>query len=140
MYPGNNVRGFTVPGIKIYHVDARLGRFSNSTGDFLGYTDTLNNSGSYPMFAHSNSLEYTADENYKLIHLIEKNGTNTFINGSIASNSTLFRQGETFNPTTTHSSFFYHQVGKFNDQSAIGYSVSVATLTANAVTLTVTKL
>ena len=140
IYPGNNVRGFTVPGIKIYHVDARLGRFSNSTGDFLGYTDTLNNSGSYPMFAHSNSLEYTADENYKLIHLIEKNGTNTFINGSIASNSTLFRQGETFNPTTTHSSFFYHQVGKFNDQSAIGYSVSVATLTANAVTLTVTKL
>ena len=140
IYPGNNVRGFTVPGIKIYHVDARLGRFSNSTGDFLGYTDTLNNSGSYPMFAHSNSLEYTADENYKLIHLLEKNGTNTFINGSIASNSTLFRQGETFNPTTTHSSFFYHQVGKFNDQSAIGYSVSVATLTANAVTLTVTKL
>jgi len=72
--------------------------------------------------------------------LLEKNGTNTFINGAIASDATLFRQGDTFNPTTTHSSFFYHQVGQFNDQSLIGYTVSVATLTANAVTLTVTKL
>jgi hypothetical protein len=140
MYPGNNVRGFTVPGIKIYHVDARLGRFSNSTGDFLGYTDTLNNSGSYPMFAHSNSLEYTVDENYKLLHLLEKNGTNTFIDGEIAKNATLFRQGDSFQPTTTHSNLFYHLGGRFNDQSLIGYSVSVTAVTADAVTLTVTKL
>jgi M6 family metalloprotease-like protein len=140
MYPGNRYRGFTVPGVKIYHVDARLGRFSNSNGEFLGYTDTLNNIGSYPYIAHSNSLQYTQNENYKLIHLIEEGDVNTFIDGDTATNATLFRQGDTFNPTTTHASFFYHQVGRFNDQSLIGYSVSVATLTANAVTLTVTKL
>ena len=139
-YPGNQLQGFTVPGVKIYHVDARLGRYSNSTGSFLGYTDSLNNSGSYPLVAHSNSLQYTENENYKLLHLIEKDGVNTFIDGWTASNDTLFRQGDTFNPTTTHASFFYHQGGRFNDQSLIGYSVSVATLTANAVTLTVTKL
>jgi M6 family metalloprotease-like protein len=140
MYPGNRYRGFTVPGVKIYHVDARLGRFSNSNDEFLGYTDTLNNIGSYPYIAHSNSLQYTQNENYKLIHLIEEGGVNTFIDGDTATNATLFRQGDTFNPTTTHASFFYHQVGRFNDQSLIGYSVSVATLNANAVTLTVTKL
>jgi hypothetical protein len=72
--------------------------------------------------------------------LIEEGGVNTFIDGDTATNATLFRQGDTFNPTTTHASFFYHQVGRFNDQSLIGYSVSVATLNANAVTLTVTKL
>ena len=139
-YPGNLVRGFSVSGVKIYHVDARLGRFSNSTSNFLGYTDTLNNSGSYPMVAHSNSLQYSENENYKLIHLIEKNGVNTFINGKIANNTTLFRQGDTFNPATTHASFFYHQTGRFNDQSLIGYQVNVATLTNQAVTLTVTKI
>jgi M6 family metalloprotease-like protein len=139
-YPGNNVRGFNVSGVKIYHVDARLGRFSNSTGNFLGYTDTVNNSGSYPMIAHSNSLEYTENEDYKLIHLIEKNGVNTFIDGKIANNNTLFRQGDTFNPTTTHASFFHHQTGRFNDESLIGYQVNVTTLTNQAVTLTVTKI
>jgi M6 family metalloprotease-like protein len=136
-YPGNRVRGFSVPGVKIYHVDARLGRFSNG---FLGYTDTLTNNPGFIAIAHSNSLEYSNDENYKLIHLIEKNGVNTFIDGEIASNATLFRQGDTFNPTTTHASFFYHQVGRFNDQSLIGYQVNVTTLTNQAVTLTVTKI
>lgn len=140
MYPGNQVRGFTVPGVKIYHVDARLGRYSNSTGSFLGYTDTINTSGSYPSIAHSNSIDYSENENFKLIHLIEENGVNTFIDGEIASNTTLFRQGDTFNPTTTHASFFYHQVGKFNDESLIGYQVNVTTLTNQAVTLTFTKI
>jgi M6 family metalloprotease-like protein len=138
MYPGNQVRGFTVPGVKIYHVDARLGRFSNS--GFLGYTDTLTNNPGFIAMAHSNSLDYSYDENYKLIHLIEKNGVNTFIDGEIATNATLFRQGDTFNPTTTHANFFYHQVGRFNDQSLIGYQVNVTTLTNQAVTLTVTKI
>jgi M6 family metalloprotease-like protein len=143
-YLGNNTRGFTVPGVKIYHVDARLGRFSNS--GFLGYTDTLTNNPGYIAIAHSNTFpipknrKYTENENYKLIHLIEKNGVNTFIDGEIATNATLFRQGDTFNPTTTHTNFFYHQVGRFNDLSLIGYQVNVTTLTNQAVTLTVTKI
>jgi M6 family metalloprotease-like protein len=140
-YPGNGVRGFNVSGIKIYHVDARLGKYSNSTGNFTGYVDTLAvGLTHYPYVAHSNSLEYTQDKNYKLLHLIEKNGTNTFINGSIARDSTLFIQGDTFNPTTTHASFFHHQTGRFNDQSLIGYQVNVTTLTNQAVTLTVAKI
>jgi hypothetical protein len=55
-YPGNNVRGFTVPGIKIYHVDARLGLFSSTSGAFLSYTDSaVGSASSYPFIAHSNS-------------------------------------------------------------------------------------
>lgn len=140
-YPGNGVRGFNVPGVKIYHVDARLGRYRNSNGSFNGYVDTLNvGSTNYPYIAHSNSAEYSQNENYKLIHLIEKNGVNTFIDGDIANNATLFRLGDTFNPYTTHSSFFYHGAGQFNDQSQIGYSVSITALTNSSVTLTVNKI
>jgi M6 family metalloprotease-like protein len=139
-YPGNNRRGFTIPGVKIYHVDARLGLFSNDTQRFLGYTDTLISDGNFPLVAHSNTVDYSVNENYKLIHLLEENGVNNFKNNRLATNTTLFRQGDTFNPTTTHASFFYHQTGRFNDQSLIGYQVNVTTLTNQAVTLTVTKL
>lgn len=140
MYPGNGVRGFSVSGVKIYHVDARLGRYENN-GTFQGYVDSLNvGTGFYPYIAHSNSVDFSENENYKLLHLIEKNGVNTFIDGAIASNSTLFRNGDTFHPTTTHQDFFYHQVGRFNDESEIGYSVFFSNLNTQGVTLTINRL
>jgi M6 family metalloprotease-like protein len=140
-YPGNNVRGFTVPGVKIYHVDARLGKYANSTGAFGGYTDTLNvGFSNYTYIAHSNSIDYSQNENFKLLHLLEESGTNTFVDGELASNATLFRAGDTFNPATTHSGLFYNQGGRFNDNSLIGYSVSFSNLTSQSVTLTVTKI
>ena len=140
-YPGNNVQGFTVPGIKIYHVDARLGRFSNSSGNFVSYTDSLSvGSSNYPYVAHSNTVDRSINENYRLLHLLEQGGTNTFINDEIASNDTLFRAGDSFNPTTTHSSFFYHAGGRFNDQSLIGYEMNVTSVTDDEVTFTLTQI
>jgi len=140
-YPGNNLRGFTVPGVKIYHVDARLGKYSNSSGAFGGYTDTLNvGFSNYPYIAHSNSVDWSQNENFKLLHLLEESGTNTFIDGDVASNATLFRSGDVFNPATTHSGLFYNQGGRFNDNSLIGYSVSFSNVTSQSATLTVTKI
>jgi M6 family metalloprotease-like protein len=140
-YPGNSALGFTVPGVKIHHVDARLGRYSNSSGSFLGYVNTVNvASNSYPMIAHSNSVDYSQNENYKLIHLLQAGGTNTFITGSTASNATLFRQGSTFNPATTHGSFFTEGANKLNNGLAIGYRIEIQSMTSNQATLVVTKL
>ncbi len=140
-YPGNGLRGFSVPGIKIYHVDARLGKYSLSTGSFGGYTDTLNNGSSfYPYLAHSNSEQYSQNANFKLLHLLEAGGTNTFINGARATNNTLFKQGNTFNPTTTHSSFFFNTGGRFNDLSSIGYTVQISAISNASATLIVNKI
>lgn len=140
-YPGNELRGFTVPGVKIYHVDARLGKYSMSTGDFSGYTETLNAGvGNYPYLAHSNSTQYSQNINFKLLHLIEAGGTNTFINGATATDNTLFKQGSTFNPTTTHSSFFYYSGGKFNDQTLIGYTVQFTAVTNQSATLVINQI
>ncbi len=140
-YPGNNVQGFTVPGIKIYHVDARLGRFSNSSGNFVSYTDSLSvGASNYPYLAHSNTVDRSINENYRLLHLLEQGGVNTFLEGDIASNDTLFRAGDTFNPTTTHGSFFHHAGGRFNDQTLIGYSMNVSSVTNQEVTFTLTKI
>jgi hypothetical protein len=134
-YPGNGLRGFTIPGVKVYHVDSRLGRFSNSTGSFLGFTDTVNTgSTSYPYVAMSNSSDFSYDPDLKLIHLLEAGGVNTFKQFEVADNDTLFTLGETFNPNTTHGTFF-NAAGKFNDNTTIGYSFTVVSLTNSSVTL-----
>ena len=134
-YPGNGLRGFTIPGVKVYHVDSRLGRFSNSTGSFLGFTDTVNTgSTSYPYVAMSNSSDFSYDPDWKLIHLLEAGGVNTFKQFEVADNDTLFTLGETFNPNTTHGTFF-NAAGKFNDNTTIGYSFTVVSLTNSSVTL-----
>ncbi len=139
-YPGNNVRGFTVPGIKIYHVDARLGLFSSTSGAFLSYTDSaVGSASSYPFIAHSNSSEYSANEDYRLLHLLEAGGVNTFLDGEIADNDTLFRAGDEFNPTDFED-FFARSGGRFNDGSSIGYEITVDAIGASSATITITKL
>lgn len=137
----NGLQGFTIPGIKVYHVDSRLGKYSNSTGAFSSYTDTLNVGASYyPYVAMSNSSEYSNNPDWKLIHLLEESGVNTFKNnGAVADDNTLFTLGSTFNPTSTHSTFF-NASGKFNDASSIGYTFTVTALSSGGATLTFTKI
>jgi M6 family metalloprotease-like protein len=144
-YPGNRVQGFTIPGIKIYHVDARLGRYDYQSVTnqwiFNGYTDQIiSTNTTATVIAHSNSSGYSQNPNYRLLHLIEAGGTNTFKNGAIASNQTLFTQGSTFNPKTNHSSFFYQSNGRFNDLSSIGYRIEFTSVTATEATMSVIKL
>ncbi|HOJ45128.1 MAG TPA: hypothetical protein PK340_03790 [Bacilli bacterium] len=138
-YPGNGLRGFSVPGIKIYHVDSRLGLYNNS--GFTGYTDTATlSSYTYPYIAHSNTVEYSQNENFRLLHLLEAGGVNTFKNSNeVATNATLFKQGDTFTPAS-FGSFFYYTTGRFNDNTAIGYSISVGSVTNTKATLTITKI
>ncbi len=139
-YPGNGLRGFYEPGIKIYHVDSRLGAY-NFDGDFIGYTDTtlLANS-NYPYIAASNSSEFSQDENYRLLHLLEAGGVNTFKNDlAVATNATLFQQGDSFSPNA-FASFFTRTGGRFNDGSNIGYSIEVTSMTSTSATVTITKI
>lgn len=139
-YPGNGLQGFTIPGVKVYHVDSRLGRYSYSTNAFLGFTDTVNTgSTNYPYVAMSNSSGFSQDSNLKLIHLLEAGGVNTFRQFNVATNATLFTQGQTFNPNTTHSTFF-SSAGKFNDNTNIGYTFTVLALSSSSVTLQFNKI
>ena len=138
-YPGNSVRAFTEVGIKIYHVDARLGAY-NGEGTFIGYVDTVYLESSYPVLAHSNTGEYSENANYRLLHLLEAGGVNTFKNsGAIATNATLFQQGDSFSPSS-FASFFNQPNGKFNDNTTIGYSISVTSMSSTQATVAITKI
>lgn len=141
-YPGNGLQGFTIPGIKIYHIDSRMGRVNWSTAEFISFTNSIDiSSGSYYTdMVVSNSEEYsTANPNFKLVHLLESGGTNTFKNSmATATNGTLFTAGETFTPST-FSSFFVNS-GKFDDNSAIGYSITINSVSATSASISINRL
>lgn len=136
-YGGVYPLGFTIPGIKILHVDSRLGRYSNSS--FLGYTDSLPSlSNEYANIAASNTASRSQNRDFKLIHLLEADGVNSFKNGFDADNSTLFLQGSVFTPSTFSS--FFPVPGKFNSGESINYSITVTSITSTSATITIERL
>jgi len=133
----NGARGFTIPGIKIYHVDSRLGKY-NFSGVFTSFTDTLNvGSSYYPYIAMSNTSYYSEDPDYKLLHLIDKGG-DVYFNSGIADNGSLFVQGNVFSPATYANMFI--NSGRFNDLSLIGYQITVVTLNSTQATIQIDRI
>jgi len=99
-FAGRYPKTFSTPGIKIYHVDARVGRYAYREGrwQFDNYvesygfrTDTI-----YFGLAHSNTASRSGVNQNKLIHLLEADGRNSFRHGSFATNASLFQPGQTF--------------------------------------------
>lgn len=139
-YPGNHLRGFSVPGIKVYHVDSRLAKYSVSNDMFINYTDTISNDNRYYVdLAMSNSKKYSRNADMKLIHLIEKSGTNTFKFGSKADNGSLFQKSSEFDPSSTHK-YMFKLPNRFNDNSLIGYKMEVKDLSLTSATLKFTRI
>ncbi|MFA5481123.1 MAG: hypothetical protein WC282_01895, partial [Bacilli bacterium] len=88
-YNGSYPRGYTIPGVRLYHVDSRLQRYSV-------YSEPMISSVYGYSLAHSNTPSDSKDPDYRLIHMIQATGTNTFDTGGFASNADLFTTGETF--------------------------------------------
>lgn len=136
----NNRKAMTQPGIKLYHIDSRLGKYNYNTGAYMGYTDTLSNgTGAYAYIAQSNTASRSQDSTHKLVHLIEGNGSFFFKSSQspTATNSTLFQAGDSFNPTT-FAKFF--NGGKMNDGSDLRFSFTVDAMSATEATVTFRRL
>lgn len=101
---------FSKPGLKVYHVDGRLGYFSfKNTNSLICTLDDENvnkkldeyrrlNSRHYCIdFAFSNDVPYGKEDTFEtLYHLLESSGNNTFKNGYASSNDTLFMENDSF--------------------------------------------
>lgn len=117
-------------GIKIYHVDSRLGYYSDER--FSEYTDVLygiNTNYKYSTkLAHSNTGGKSANRNFKLIKLLENGGTN-LLNDSknVANDSMLFHEGDIFNPYDFNRVFY--EPGYFNDGEEMSYTIEIKELT-----------
>lgn len=137
-YPGNGLRMYTVSGFRIYHIDARVVKL-NERGGMIDYVDNISNNGYYAIGA-SNSKSYSFLKehkgDFKLCHLMEAGGKNTFKSGKYATNETLFREGSSFEAS---SEFFYYGT-KFNNGNEVGYKIEVGKCDTYEGTITITKI
>ncbi len=123
----------TNTGIKIFHVDSRLGVFDYSSGSakFVNYTDSIVNvsSSSYVNFAHSNTGSETIKVGNEYQWYIEYLPSNPNATSKIISNDTMFYQGDSFG-NSTYSNFTFHN-GK-----AFGYKFTIDALSDDSATIT----
>ena len=137
-------RGFTKSGVKILHVDARVAElgYSSTKQDYVFkrfIASKPNYSGANYLPAASNISAWSVLDNkeYKLVHLMEAGGVNTFrTSNAKASNGSLFVEGDTF----TASDVFFFNNDKFNNGKEVGYSISIGEMNAAGVTIVITKL
>lgn len=129
-------------GLRIYHVDARLGYFKiGSNSSMIAYIDDPDwesKVGGQAVgldYAFSNSLtDEQAEQNTPtLIHLLESSGENTFINGVPANNNTLFGFNDDFG-INTFKDFTFHAGDKPN------FTLKVVTLSTKSAKIEISKL
>jgi len=133
-FAGYYPRTFSVPGIKIYHVDARLGRFVRSVGSFA-FSDYVKEIGVrtpdvYYGVANSNTASRSAVASHKLLHLLEPDGTSRLHHGYVATNRSLFGEGMSFDATN------FPQF-RFNSGDLFPYDVTIDELTTTQATISV---
>jgi len=125
-------------GVKIYHVDARLGYYMTIPSTFIGYEggegvkETLeeyDNIGQkyYSTIAHSNTLTISED-NLPLIYLLDKRGQKLLEEGSLATNDSLYFAGDVFDQELT-----------FNNGTKLDYKIEILEIKGDKVTIKFSK-
>lgn len=140
---------YQIPGVRIYHVDTRLGRItangveSNDLCDQVDvtYTDILGimtgNTFYYPVASNSPSYSFTS-ENFKYLELMQACGRNLFKSGtsSYSDSQILFTKKSTFTPT---SAFFTKGNQTWNRGTNIGYTITIDDITSEKATISFHK-
>jgi len=127
-------------GIRLWHVDGRL--LKNYNGLTVNLV-TNPVSGSRYKFAMSNSTDSSHGSlveefrNYKLLHLLQAGGVNTYKMGNSLSSSDLFKSGNSFN-MNSYKNFFVN-TGKLNSGDDLDISFTVTSLTNSKATIEITR-
>lgn len=125
----------TQAGIKVYHVDSRLGLYdysgSSSNGKFVGYTETILNTTSNQLLTTGNSNTGTRtvqkeDGSYNwLIEYLSKDGKSV----SNVANDNMFHEGDSFGYDT-------YKDYTFNSGKKFGFKFTIDSMSEDSVTLT----
>ena len=149
----SGVAGFSQAGIRMYHVDARLCKMTgyNSSGGYYVSSEyatdtqvkngTLNLSSSsywYDVAARNSAggdASFIQGKGYELIAMMSARNK-SFTDSSIATNSDLFKVGDSLNLTTTG----YLSSGKLNNGNYLKYNIEIEELSSSSSTIKFTKL
>ncbi len=138
-------RVYTQPGIRLLHIDSRLGIF-NYYGGFIGYGDPgdlpLYNDSTQRYFDQVNSntpSRSVANPDYRLVHMIQAGGTNTFDTGYTGTYSDLFRTGMSFS-MANYGSEFFENGNKLNNGNSLGYTIDFINVNLSSATIRVNKI
>ncbi len=121
-------------GLKVYHVDARASYHATNNDLFLGYEDDFSSDNlppintSYRTIAHTNTYSTTINE-HLIYRLLEKGESKTFLQGSMATNATLYYEGDTFG-ITDFSDF------TFNDGTSLPFTFKIDAMNRYQATIT----
>ena len=142
---------YDIPGIKMYHVDNRLGQKSGSKINYFNGTPTRYNIAGYgQVSANSDNAERNATpEFFYEIGLIQREGKATLIDSKIsatATNNDLFKTGDYFR-FEDYTAFFQREVTvgenkvkRFNDGSEFKYQIYFESVTAEEATIVIQKV
>ena len=138
----NYPMGVNAPGIRVWHVDARLTTYNHTTKRWENLITDPNFGNVY----HAMSNSYDGDHgsclgssyyDYNILQLIRNNTTDDYRPKSFFDSSSMFYKGGTFDLATYSKQF----VGgtKMNDGKALGWSFKINDLSSGSATITFTK-
>ncbi len=135
-YCGNYPKCPSISGIKIYHVDSRLGVFNyNGNWKFQDFTTRIVGTGSLGKVdvASSNSNDNHVEDFWQLQYLSREEDSSV----TLVSNESLFQEGDTFNSATSYTNFLMNEVYPDTEDQQIpfGYTIKIQSLTEDSATL-----
>jgi len=122
-YSGRQMH-YTTYGVKLYHVDARLMRTTDYS-NYSYYSGTSLNTAAYAYLvgATNCSKSYSpADSSFSLLRLISADNVNTFENGSLADEDSLFETGDAF--SMAGYSKYFPKGALFDNGKSLGYTIN----------------
>ncbi|MDR0934845.1 MAG: hypothetical protein LBM03_00885 [Erysipelotrichaceae bacterium] len=128
-YAGNYPQWFTQSGVRVTHVDSRIGVFTKSGGTFVGYgkKTEIANENNYVDFAHDNTLSRTVNNN-RLVQVLSARGK--LMTGT-ANNADLFRAGDEFG----FEKFADFKMNTNLHQTPLGYKFKITAMSETSCTI-----
>ena len=144
-YLGKYPLYYSKAGVRITHVDARMGLRTYSSGkwQFSGYTWTTTppeKNSSYISFAADNTASDSCFPDYKLIEVVPANGkTQKQRGGAAADDSCLYYQGDVFGTKGIHDKFMFNGIDGTKNVK-FGFKISVDKIDGNeSATITISR-
>lgn len=139
-YLGYYPRYFTKAGIRILHVDARLGSWGSGYS-FKGYTwTTTRGDSNYIDFAADNTPSRSAYSDYKLIEILPATGkTQKQRGGSAADDTCLYLEGSYFGSHGVFNNYKFNGIDGTQNK-AFGFKIHVDKINGNeSATITISR-